>query len=82
MDSGNIAHGGLGGILGHRLLNVLAAFHVVAGGFVVQPEVEMGIEKLAIAIGGLGVAAFRGFKDVLGLGFAGEEGLHLGHRHA
>ncbi len=82
MDSGNISHGRVGRKLGHRLLNMLAAFQVVTCRFVVQPEIEMGVEKLAIAIGGLGVAAFRGLEDILRRGFAGEERLHLGHRHA
>src|SRR5437867_160744 len=82
MDAGHVAHGRIGWELGHRFLNVLAAFQDVAGGFVVQPEVKVGVEQLPIAFGGLGVAGFGGLEDIFRPGFAGEEGVDLGHRHA
>jgi hypothetical protein len=35
---------------------MVAALEVLAGGFVIQPEVKMGVEQLAVAFGGLRVS--------------------------
>lgn len=72
MDPGNITHGGIGGVLGHRLLNVLSAFQLIAGGFEVQPEIEVSIEKLILLFWGFWLPGFSGFEDFLRGGFAGE----------
>ena len=54
----------------------------VAGDFVVEADVQVGVETPGVALGGAGIASFRCREDVARRFVAAEQPINLHHRHA
>ena len=81
MDMGHIPHVVADLVVVGCLDDVLAGQLLLAGGFVVEAEVEVGVEEPGIELAGRWGPGLGGLQDIFRFQLAGIEIIDLAHRH-